>query len=241
MDWSRRDKHLDGSLPSHISGISCLDTTDATAIEDGGHRRLWLPATVSLLASIKAKGVGSLLTNVVESVAVIAILRIIAYRNTLDDVTNISWQHTVLAIYTEIEMHYSLIAATIPCMQVFLRGFNTGYLGTTADQVEITATMAATKGSNSYVMSTVRSRHTQNSDNATGSQQKSGTYGGKDIKLRPNDGISTSRIAHKERSGDSNTDAGSIESDRSDKIMVRRTVDVDYGRQASRSDDIRWP
>lgn len=128
-------------------------------------------------------------------------------------------------------MHFSLIAATVPCMHVFLKNFNTGYLGTTADQVDVTATMAATKGSNSYVMSTVRSRHTQGSDDTA---QKGGKGGG-DIKLRPNDGMTTSRVVHKERNGgDSNTDAGSVTSDGSDKIMVRRTVEVDWGSQGGR-------
>lgn len=173
------------------------------------------------------------LLTLLPSVAVITILRIVAFRSTLDRVSNISWRYVVLAIYTEIEMHLSLIAATIPCMHVFLKNFNTGYLGTTADQVDVTATMAATKGSNSYMMSTVRSRHTQNSDSQAGSTQKSGGFGRGDVKLRPNDGVSTSRIMHREGNGDSNTDAGSVTSDGSDKIIVRRTVDVDWSRQGS--------
>lgn len=169
------------------------------------------------------------------SVAIITILRIVAFREILDNASDVSWRYVVLAIYTEIEMHYSLIAAHIPCMHVFLKNFNTGYLGTTADQVDITATMAATKGSNSYVLSTVRSRHTQNSDDQPGGGQKSGMYGGKrDIKLSPNDGMTTSRIVHKDRNGDSNTDAGSVTSDGSDKIMVRRTVEVDWDGQSGR-------
>lgn len=130
-------------------------------------------------------------------------------------------------------MHLSLIAATIPCMHVFLKNFNTGYLGTTADQVDITATMAATKGSNSYALSTVRSRHTQNSDDPLGGGKKSGGYLGKsDIILRPGDGMNTSTVMHKEH-GDGNTDAGSMTSDESDRIMVRHTVDVDWSRQGS--------
>ena len=107
-------------------------------------------------------------------------------------------------------------------MHVFLKNFNTGYLGTTADQVDSTGTMAATKGSNSYVMSTVRSRHTQNSDDRP--------KGKAEMKLRPDDMGNTSRVVHKDRQGDNATDAGSITSEGSDKIIIRKTVHIDYGR-----------
>lgn len=165
---------------------------------------------------------------------IVAVLRIIAFHSTLDDISDISWRYAWLAIYTEIEMHLSLIAATIPCMHVFLKNFNTGYLGTTADQVDPTATMAATKGSNSYVMSTVRSRHTQKSDTQASGKRKSIVYPGRaDVKLGPDEGVSTTRVTHKDNHGDNITDAESVTSDGSDKIIVRKTVDVQWNRQNS--------
>ena len=183
-------------------------------------------------------GVNTNIFLTLTSVAIISILRIVAFRRAFEDnPTNVSWTFVTLTIYTSIELHFSLIAATIPCMHVFLKNFNTGYLGTTADQVDITATMAATKGSNSYVMSTVRSRHTQNSNS---DNEGKGGKGRGELRLRPNDGITTSRVVHRERGGgagstggDAATDAGSVDSDGSDKIMVRKTVDVKWDRDGS--------
>lgn len=40
-------------------------------------------------------------------------------------------------VLTQIEMHYSLIASTIPCMRPFLKAFNTGSLGAVADGTEL--------------------------------------------------------------------------------------------------------
>lgn len=133
-------------------------------------------------------------------------------------------------IYTEVEMHLSVVAATIPCMNVFLKSFSTGYLMTTADQVDTTAT----KGSNSYVMSTVRSRHTRNSDKKTaGTQTSVAPLEEADVRLRPGGGVSSSKIVHKGSIGGNHTDAESLTSDGSDKIIVRRTVDVAWDRQNS--------
>ena len=118
-------------------------------------------------------------------------------------------------------MHYSLIAATIPCMRIFLQNFTTGYLGTTADQLDPTATQAATKGSNSYMMSSMRSRRLD----ANSSDRTDKPIGERNLKLRPDGGMTTSRVVHT----DNATETGSITSDGSDKIIVRKTVQVDWG------------
>lgn len=56
------------------------------------------------------------------------------------------------AIYTQVEMHYSLIAATVPCMRPFLMAFNSGYLGTSAAQVDPSASLNSKGRSESYVL-----------------------------------------------------------------------------------------
>ncbi|KAK5123181.1 hypothetical protein LTR85_003379 [Meristemomyces frigidus] len=151
--------------------------------------------------------------------SVITILRLVAIDNVLIEqhAEDITWNAMVPVIYQQIELHYTIIAATIPCMRLFLKNFNTGYLGTTADQVDPTATMAATKGSNSYAMSSVRSRH-MNSHNKD--KEKGG-----DIRLRPDVSMTTSKINH-----DTSSERGSITSDGSDKIIIRKTVHVDWGQ-----------
>jgi hypothetical protein len=52
-------------------------------------------------------------------------------------------------IFTQVEMHYALLAATIPCMRPFLKALNSGYLSTVAVQVDRTLVVGAKDGSNS--------------------------------------------------------------------------------------------
>lgn len=164
-------------------------------------------------------------------VIIITVLRIVAFRTALNDVANASWRYTGLEIYTSIEMHYSLIAATIPCMHVFLKNFNTGYLGTTADQIDPTGTLSGggTKNSNSYAMSTVRSRH---NDTRTSGQRKGGVHMGRDDgKVGVSVGVSARKTGHQDSQGDIITDAESATSDGSDKIIGKSE---DYMRSGDR-------
>jgi len=36
---------------------------------------------------------------------------------------------TLLEIFTQLEMHFNIISATVPCLRVFLKSFYSGYLG----------------------------------------------------------------------------------------------------------------
>ncbi|KAK4543662.1 hypothetical protein LTR36_005307 [Oleoguttula mirabilis] len=152
--------------------------------------------------------------------SVITILRLVYMDNILvaQHGEETTWTALAPVIYQQIELHFSIIAATVPCMRLFLKNFNTGYLGTTADQVDPTATMAGTKGSNSYAMSTVRSRHMD-------SQNRDQQIGG-DIRLRPDVNMVTSKINH-----ETSSERGSVTSDGSDKIIIRKTVQVDWGHK----------
>jgi hypothetical protein len=50
-------------------------------------------------------------------------------------------------LWTEFEMHYNLVAATIPCLRIFLRAFHTGKLGGVVDDLDPLDSRFATKGS----------------------------------------------------------------------------------------------
>ncbi|KAK6428184.1 hypothetical protein LTR95_015674 [Oleoguttula sp. CCFEE 5521] len=167
-------------------------------------------------------------------VVVFTILRFDAFRDTPGNVADISWTYVLLAIYTELEMHASLMAATIPCMHIFLRSFNTGFLATTALQVDSSGTMSATKGESSHAMKTVRSRHMQNSQERSWNRDPIHEGGKSPMKLNPEQGHTVSNVTHRDRRPEDEIDTGSVESDGSDRIMVRKTVQIDYSRAASR-------
>ena len=132
--------------------------------------------------------------------------------------SDITWTYVTPIIYTEVELHYSIIAATIPCMHIFLRNFSTGYLGTTAEQVDPTG--SATQGSSSYQLSKLRERQKE-SHSKSKQRQDSKTP---TSRLRPDFGQNVSRIEHP----DEVTESGSVTSDGSDRIIIRKTVMVDW-------------
>lgn len=39
-----------------------------------------------------------------------------------------TWTYVTPEVYTQLELHYSLIAATIPCLRIFLKAWNTSFL-----------------------------------------------------------------------------------------------------------------
>ena len=131
-------------------------------------------------------------------------------------------------MYASIEMHYSLIAATIPCMRIFLKNFTTGWLGTTADQVDHTATLDATKGSNSYALSSMsshaRNRHLDSRSHFRSEKGDGHGDGDGELKLRGDDAINITQVTHP----DNITETGSNTSDGSDRIIIRKTVQVGY-------------
>jgi hypothetical protein len=71
-------------------------------------------------------------------------------------------------IFAQVEMHYSLIAATIPCARPFLKALNTGYMATAADQVDPVLReqnqrgdlyMSSSKGDSDFSKSRVSNRY----------------------------------------------------------------------------------
>ncbi|KLJ10256.1 hypothetical protein EMPG_14369 [Blastomyces silverae] len=61
-------------------------------------------------------------------VIIVAALRIF-YLRKQDMMDDPFFYGTVPSVCMEVELHYSLIAATIPCLKPFVKSFNTGYLG----------------------------------------------------------------------------------------------------------------
>lgn len=141
---------------------------------------------------------------------------------------DIPWDYVRPEIFTLIEVNYSLMAATIPCMHLFLRQFSTGYLQTTADQVQpsIMGTQR-TKGSqsDSYILSSIRSRHTKGGSSPRGTQQRD-SLGDTDL-LRRNDGGTTTWVMHQDHITDAES-RESVISTGSDKIVVRQTIEVKW-------------
>lgn len=61
-------------------------------------------------------------------------LRLVAlFRVTGNDFT---WEYVTPEVYTQLEMHYSLIAATIPCLRIFLKAWNTSFLAMTLEDMD---------------------------------------------------------------------------------------------------------
>ncbi|KXT11672.1 hypothetical protein AC579_7044 [Pseudocercospora musae] len=131
---------------------------------------------------------------------VLAVVSIVKGGDNPDERTiDVFWEYLIPTIYTTIEMHYSLMAATIPCMHLFLKNFETGYLRTTADQIDPSSTKAGSQ-TDSYVL-------------------------GRTSRLFRADGVmTTSSVVHP----DHITEAESTISDGSDRIIVRQTVDVKW-------------
>ena len=132
---------------------------------------------------------------------------------------------TYSGLLTQIEMHYSLMAATIPCMKPFIKAFNTGYLGHTVSQMGGYGTGYGTgygKG-NEYVLQSI------SSDRGFGpTKAKSGRNLGP---LRPDQGDNATVVEHEPAQP-----SGSMTSDGSEKMIIRQTVgwNVRYDNEGER-------
>jgi hypothetical protein len=82
--------------------------------------------------------------------------------------TDYTFDVVLAVVFSQVEMHYSLIAATIPCARPFLKALNTGYLATAADQVDPTlreqnqrgdSYMLSSKGESDFSKSRVSNRY----------------------------------------------------------------------------------
>ncbi|KAI5370922.1 hypothetical protein Slin15195_G017950 [Septoria linicola] len=161
--------------------------------------------------------------------SILALLRVLAVVDMLSiekaHMIDVSYDYVKPTIYTTIEMHYSLMAATIPCMHLFLRNFSTGWLGTTANQLE--PSISRTKGSqhSSYILSSMKSKHMRSSVSPRGTQQRD-SLGDADLLRRP-DGGTTTWVMHQDHTTDAES-RESVVSSASDKIIVRQTIEIKW-------------
>ncbi|KAI4729572.1 hypothetical protein E4T49_02576 [Aureobasidium sp. EXF-10728] len=123
---------------------------------------------------------------------------------------------TLPVVLTQLEMHFTVLAATIPILRNPLTKLNSGYLNTTLEQMDPAASAAyasSRSGSSgkgpSFALSYV-----------TGSGQRSDTA----VEHREREGIET--IA--EGGSDTHGEGQSMLSEGSDQIMIKRTVMIDY-------------
>lgn len=76
-----------------------------------------------------------------------AIIRLVTLREVLPT-KHFNFNYALPEVYTQVEMHFDLVAATIPCLRMFLRGCTTGWLGEQLhDQAD---TAMATKSAKTY-------------------------------------------------------------------------------------------
>jgi hypothetical protein len=76
----------------------------------------------------------------------VAILRFVSL-NSNSRSTDYTWDVVLAIALAQVEMHFSLIAATVPCLRPFLKALDTGYLATQAGQVDRSIVDPATESS----------------------------------------------------------------------------------------------
>jgi hypothetical protein len=69
---------------------------------------------------------------------------------------NPALKYAEVAYVTQVEMHFNVVAATIPCLRILLKSLNTGFLGTVVDPVDASGMNMATKGSGKYELSVLK-------------------------------------------------------------------------------------
>lgn len=52
------------------------------------------------------------------------------------DGEDITWKYVTPVIYTQFEIHFSLIAATIPCLRIFLKAWHTRFLNMALEELD---------------------------------------------------------------------------------------------------------
>ena len=138
-------------------------------------------------------------------------------------------------IWTQLVLHYNVVAATIPCLRPFLRAFYTEQLANMViigEEPSISSTQA-TKGQSSAPLSSIIKWALSGSNKSRGDDEKSGSH------AQPHElstfertirgyGKTETSVMRNERSN--NPGEGESESRRSDwserAIVVRQTVDV---------------
>ncbi|OAQ85067.1 MFS transporter [Purpureocillium lilacinum] len=169
-------------------------------------------------------------------VIVPVIFRLIFVRRSLGT-SDITFAWTEMALTTQIVMHFSIMAATFPCLRQFLQAFDSGFGATTKME---TQTGSGSRTHNSYAMQSLRSKrgdegpvHGTDGDEGRPAARGAVLYNtsGAMARLRPD--RTTEIVTHAtaegpDRAGDEDR---SIDSVGSDKAIIWRTreFEVHYG------------
>lgn len=150
----------------------------------------------------------------------ISILRLLSITRNIAS-PNFTFDYARTEIYTQVEMTFALLNATIICLHNFLRFANSGGLDMTVGTGGMVTKLYGTGAS-----SADRSR------GHTGENLSS---------LKKRESVRLSNLGRQHTSSAMRADSVSIASDSSQrKIVVRQTVDVQYGRPDS-ADRREWP
>jgi hypothetical protein len=110
-------------------------------------------------------------------------------------------------ITTQIVMHFSIMAATIPCIRPFLRAFDSG--------MGYSVRMEVPDGS------ALNSKYAEDAGYVLHSVDTDGPRKPNQVVLRPDKGETTTAVEHIPRKA--HTTTASIESDESNKMIIRKT------------------
>lgn len=127
------------------------------------------------------------------------------------------WRYVSPQIWAQVELHYSLMAATIPSLHIVLKNLTTGWLADLKDRSE--TLMAAKTLGKRYGRSSV-----MNSNMMTlGSSGEQATI--VELQHWTDQNVKTKAFARREVHRDDDASDGSGR-----HILVHRTLDVDHGR-----------
>ncbi len=147
-------------------------------------------------------------------IVVFSVLRVVAISRL--NYSDWTFSYVPMEIYAQLELHYSVAGATIPCLHVFLKGWNTRFLGTALEEIDQSAhheyaTAKGRSGGGSYPMNSVQnSRERGKKESGFHSRSLQGKQYG----------VSESTVQY----GKGNDDAASDNSQQA--IVIKRTYDV---------------
>lgn len=143
-------------------------------------------------------------------VAIPVIFRLVFVRRSMDS-PDATFGFTESAIATQVVMHFSIMAATFPCFRQFLQAFDSGLGATTKISTELGTGSRSRSG---YVLQSLSTARDDGHHDGNNTRQ---------ARLRPD---STAQIITEVTAQPRRQAAGderSIESDGSDKAIIRRT------------------
>jgi hypothetical protein len=187
---------------------------------------------------LKSKFLVTLAFSCRVAIIPVAILRLLSLHNSSGS-TDYSFDIVLAIVYAQVEMHFSLIAATVPCLRPFLKAWNTGYLTTQAVQVDRTrlpgedssyalqskgSTQGGTSQRNSYVGKSPRVSRAHTVDDKPPqlpSQLSPHSEAAEDLPLDPFSIPAITTIRHGD---DRSRDERSTSSNGSDRLIIKKTV-----------------